>query len=157
MRFSFVFSSAFILFGLLFSLSEISAQVHHETKSLEALRTAEAPLIDGYIDEEAWEKSNIAGDFIQYSPYSGQPASLDTEVRFLFDDEAVYIAAIMHDSSPDSIFRHLGRRDNDHDLNADFFYVDISTFNDGLNGETFKISASGVQADLKARSSEGRE
>ena len=157
MRFSFVFYSAFILSGLLSSISEISAQVNHETKSLVAVRTAEAPVIDGYIDEAAWEKSNIAGDFIQYSPYSGLPSSLDTEVRFLFDDEAVYIAAIMYDRSPDSIFRHLGRRDADHDLNADLFYVDISTFNDGLNGETFKISASGVQSDLKARSSEGRE
>jgi len=153
MKLRFFCFSVFLSSGLLFNLSLLSAQEQYVTKSLVAVRTDEAPLIDGYIDEPAWAKSNIAGDFIQYSPYSGQPATFDTEVRFLFDDEAVYIAAIMYDSSPDSIFRHLGRRDNDHDLNADFFYVDISTFNDGLNGETFKVSASGVQADLKARSS----
>ena len=129
----------------------------HETKRLAAVRTSNPPVIDGYVDEAVWDASYVAGNFVQYSPYGGQPSRLDTKVRFLFDDEAVYIAAILYDNSPDSIYRQLGQRDNDNDLNADFFYVDISTFNDGLNGETFKVSASGVQADMKARSSEGRQ
>jgi len=159
MKFRFILLASFILFESIFNIDIINAQVTNDNKSLEAIRTSEPPVIDGFIDEPVWDASNIAGDFIQYSPYGGQPSKLRTEVRLLFDDEAVYIAAALYDNSPDSIYRHLGQRDNDHDLNADFFYVDISTFNDGLNGETFKVSASGVQSDMKARSSEagGRE
>ncbi|MCA1756190.1 MAG: carbohydrate binding family 9 domain-containing protein [Bacteroidales bacterium] len=133
--------------------SFLSAQSVTGRKSMEAVRTTESPVIDGQINESVWQKANVADDFIQYSPYGGERSTLNTEVRLLYDDEAIYIAAIMYDTSPDSIFRDLGRRDSDNDLNADFFYVDISTFNDGLNGETFKISASGVQSDMKARSS----
>ncbi len=62
---------------------------------------------------------------------------------------------MMIDPRPDSIFVQLGQRDSDNDINADFFSFEISTFNDGLNGETFKVSASGVQTDRKSRSSGG--
>ena len=132
--------------------SKLSAQGGAERKRMEAVRTVTPPVIDGILDEAVWQQANIAGDFVQYSPYGGKKASFKTEVRLLYDDEAIYIAATMYDSSPDSILRDLGKRDTDMNLNADFFYVDISTFNDGLNGETFKISASGVQSDMKARS-----
>jgi len=154
MKFRFILFTALVLFESIFNIDIINAQVTTDNKSLVAVRTTEPPDVDGFIDEPVWDASNIAGDFVQYSPYGGQPSKLETEVRFLFDNEAVYIAAVLYDNSPDSIYRHLGQRDNDNDLNADFFYVDISTFNDGLNGETFKVSASGVQSDMKARSSE---
>ncbi|HUS86886.1 MAG TPA: DUF5916 domain-containing protein [Bacteroidales bacterium] len=127
--------------------------VNQERKGLVAVRTANPPRIDGDITEAAWQTAPIAGDFIQYSPFSGRKASFRTEVSLLYDDEALYIAATMYDQSPDSIYAHLGERDSDNNLNADHFYIDISTFNDGLNGETFKVSASGVQSDMKARAS----
>ncbi len=129
----------------------VLAQSETDKKSMIAVRAEEPPVIDGYVNDQAWRLSNVADGFRQYSPYGGQPSKLMTEVRLLFDDEAIYIAAVMHDNSPDSIFRDLGKRDDN--LNADYFYIDISTFNDGLNGETFKVSASGVQIDMKARSS----
>lgn len=148
------------LLPLLFVLSNsISAgdnlPVSLERKSLTAARTTNPPRIDGDLSDPEWINAPVAGDFIQYSPFGGESASFRTEVKLLYDDEALYIYARMYDSSPDSIFKHLGKRDSDNNLNADHFYVDISTFNDGLNGETFKVSASGVQSDMKARSSSG--
>lgn len=154
MNLRFILFALFVFYGLILNIGTVFPQAADNDKSLAAVRAIAPPVIDGNIDEGVWNNSNIAGDFVQYSPYGGQLSRLNTEVRFLFDDVAVYIAAVMYDNAPDSIYRHLGRRDNDNDLNADFFYVDISTFNDGLNGETFKVSASGVQSDMKARSSE---
>jgi hypothetical protein len=122
-----------------------------DKKSVMAVRISEPPKIDGYLDDEVWSTAPVAGDFIQYSPYSGRPASFATQVRVLYDDEAVYFAAIMYDPNPDSIFIHLGQRDSGKGLNADKFNIEISTFNDGINGETFSLSASGVQSDSKAR------
>jgi len=129
------------------------SHVNQEKKRLTAVRTVSPPRIDGDLTDEAWQSAPLAGDFVQYSPFNGRSASLSTEVRILYDDEALYIAAIMYDPNPDSIYAQLGRRDSDNNLNADHFYIDISTFNDGLNGEIFKVSASGVQSDMKARSS----
>ena len=117
-------------------------------KSVTALRTGTAPKIDGVIDEAVWSNCPVATDFIGYNPYNGIASKNRTEVRLLYDDNSLYIAAIMYDACPDSIFTELGPRDSQ-DINADFFYVELSPFNDGLNGEMFKVFASNVQADLK--------
>ena len=124
-------------------------------KSITAVRTAEPPRIDGELDDEAWITAPVAGEFIQYSPFSGKPSSQQTEVRILYDDDALYIGAKMFDTDPGQIFRELGQRDSDRGLNADQFSIEISPFNDGINGASFKVSASGVQTDKIPRSEGG--
>ncbi len=130
--------------------SEGSAQ---GKKRAEATRTTDEMHIDGRLDEQAWQTAVPAGDFIIYNPHNGTPSSYRTEVFLLYDDDALYIGALMHDSSPDSIFAELGQRDEG-DINADHFWVEISPFNDGLNGEMFKVSASNVQIDNKMTTTE---
>ncbi|MDX2414777.1 MAG: DUF5916 domain-containing protein, partial [Bacteroidales bacterium] len=82
---------------------------------------------------------------------SGERSKYKTEVRLLYDNTALYIAAKMYDPSPDSIYKELGERDSDGTLNADNFGIDISPYNDGINGATFKVSVSGVQSDRPPR------
>lgn len=124
-----------------------------QKKTVLAVRAEAAPKIDGLLDEDVWQKAVPACDFVIYNPYNGRASRNRTEVRVLYDDDALYIGAIMYDRSPDSIFVELGPRDADN-LNADHFYVEISPFNDGLNGDVFKVSASGVQMDNKLQTSE---
>jgi len=119
-----------------------------DKKRAEAVRTPENIRIDGKLDEQSWQNASPAGDFIIYNPRNGVPSYYRTDVRLLYDDDALYIGAIMYDNSPDSIFTELGQRDEG-DINADHFWVEISPFNDGLNGEMFKVSASNVQIDNK--------
>lgn len=124
-------------------------------KMAEAVKIVTPPRIDGVLDDACWENARVATDFIQYAPYNGKPATLPTEVRILYDDKAIYIGAMMYDPYPDSIYAELGKRDADRSIKADNFNVDINPFHDGVNGLTFKVSASGVQTDIK-RSSAGR-
>ncbi len=120
-------------------------------KNIQATKVTEAPRIDGILDDPIWANAKVAGDFVQYSPYSGEQSRYKTEVRILYDNSALYIGAMMFDSSPDSIFKELGERDSDRSLNADNFGIDISPYNDGINGATFKVSVSGVQSDRPPR------
>lgn len=119
-----------------------------EQKNLEAIRTPVAPKIDGQLNELMWQDALPADDFIQYSPYNAAAPSQPTVVKIMYDDRALYIGAMMYDSAPDSIFRELGVHD-DEDINADFFSIDIIPYNDGLNAFEFKVSASGVEVDIK--------
>jgi len=119
------------------------------TKNTVAVRTSTPPKIDGRLDDVAWQNATVAGDFIQYTPVSGKAATLNTEVRVVYDDNAIYFGAFMHDPNPDSIYTDLGKRDSDRNINADVFSIDICPYNDGINGYSFKISASGVQTDGK--------
>ena len=120
-------------------------------KSMVAVKVATAPKVDGILDDEIWKEANEASDFIQYSPYNGTESKYKTVVKILYDNTALYIGALMYDSSPDSIYTELGVRDSDNNLNADKFTVDISPYNDGINGATFKVSVSGVQSDRPPR------
>jgi hypothetical protein len=120
-----------------------------EKKKIEALRISVPPKIDGSLNDPAWNSASPAIDFVQYTPYNGKPANQKTEVRVLYDDGALYIGAHLFDTNPDSIYIDLGKRDSDRDINADVFSIDICPYNDGVNGYTFKVSASGVQTDGK--------
>ncbi len=133
----------------------IASSLSVDKKELNALPVHKPPKIDGHLDDLAWEKAEIASNFVQYSPYNGAKAAFRTEVRVLYDHTAIYIGAKMYDPYPDSILTQLGQRDADRELNADQFSFDINPFNDGVNGMTFKVSASGVKTD-KIRTSSSR-
>ena len=135
------------ILSIILSLNSVTG-ASRAKKRTEALRITEPIQIDGKLDEAPWQKASPAGDFIIYNPHNGMPSKFRTEVRLLYDDDALYIGAIMYDSYPDSIFTQLGQRDAG-DINADHFWIEISPFNDGLNGEMFKVSASNVQIDNK--------
>src|SRR5688572_13755014 len=46
-----------------------------------ALRTAQPPVIDGRLSDEAWSQVEAASDFTQRDPDEGKPATERTEVR----------------------------------------------------------------------------
>ncbi len=116
-------------------------------KVLEAIKIKKAPKIDGVLNDEAWKNIPIATDFIQFEPYNGKTATFDTEVKVIYNDEAIFIAAIMYDSYPDSILLELGKRDEIDDINSDMFAINLAPFNDDLNAVELRVSASGVQLD----------
>src|SRR5436305_1653840 len=51
--------------------------------------------IDGKLDESAWAAATPITQFRQARPDEGAPASLATEIRILYDDDALYIGARM--------------------------------------------------------------
>lgn len=129
----------------LFSLSMFAQQT--ERKSIDAYRIDSPIEIDGYFHEAEWQNAPLATDFVQNSPNPGKPASKPTEVRVLYDDEAIYIAATLYDVSRDSILTQLSKRDMIE--NADVFGIYIDTYNDRLNAFQFLVTASGVQVDAR--------
>ena len=114
-----------------------------------AKRITEPPSIDGYISEDVWDFADKDTSFVQYMPYNGKKPSQITDFRILYDDKALYIAAFLYDTAPDSIIHGLGRRDDAYNLNADQFIVDIGPYNDGINSFSFMVSSSGIQSDIK--------
>src|SRR5690349_20875217 len=80
--------------------------------SVRAARFTGHITIDGKPDEAAWSGAVTITDFRQSRPDEGQPSTLPTEVRFLFDDEALYIAAKLSEPHGRSVIRApLARRD----------------------------------------------
>ncbi|MDN3644189.1 DUF5916 domain-containing protein [Lutimonas halocynthiae] len=126
-------------------------------KELQAQRISEAPVIDGKLNEGAWEDANIAKDFVMFRPGDGdpEPKNQRTEVKIIYDNQAIYIGAYLYDANPDKIMRQLSERDN---LGtADFFGVAISPNNDGQNEFEFFVTAGGTQMDAQVSPANGED
>lgn len=118
-----------------------------ERKRVNAHRFGARPVVDGFLHEADWSLAGPAQGFCQYEPFNGRAASFETTVLVGYDDEAIYVAARIHDPHPDSLSLELHERDNTG--LADYFGVMIDPYNDGLNALAFTVTARGVQSDMK--------
>ncbi|MEJ8803078.1 DUF5916 domain-containing protein [Pontibacter sp. H249] len=119
-----------------------------KVKTTKAIRTPQAPVLDGVLETEVWQTVAPATNFVRYDPLNGKPSSQKTEVYMLYDNDAVYIGAQLYDTAPDSILTQLGERDSGEN-NSDLFGVYLDTYNDKQNAFAFLVSAAGVQTDIK--------
>ncbi len=112
---------------------------------IEATRLAEPIKLDGVLDDAGWKGVPAFSRFIQRDPVENAAPSMETEVRIGFDNDALYIAARMFDSAPDSMTIRLGRRDVQQ--NADLFQVYLDTYHDRRSGYYFGVDAAGTMYD----------
>lgn len=127
-----------------------------DRSSIRAMRTDQRPVIDGILEAGIWDKAEPVTDFFQYEPHNDRPASFETFVYVLYDDNFLYVGARMIDPEPGKILTELGLRDGDENLNADKFWIDINPFDDGIYGYSFRVTASGVQTDVNISHGTGR-
>ena len=107
-------------------------------------RTATPPVIDGKLDEAIWQTADVISDFHQIRPGDGAAPSEPTEVYVLYDDDAFYIGARMHDSEPQLILAPTGRHGQGLGLD-DRLVVILDPFNTGRSGYRFETNANGVR------------
>ncbi|MDY0103562.1 MAG: DUF5916 domain-containing protein [Lentimicrobium sp.] len=119
-------------------------------KSVPISRATILPRIDGIFNADEWEDAARLDGFRQYEPVSNAMPAFETEVYLMYNDEAIFIAAVMHDNNPDSIASQLGMRDNE-GLNADYFGIGFDTYNDQQDAYYFILSASGIQVDGRVK------
>ena len=111
--------------------------------------------IDGALDEPSWNAATPATGFVQAEPHEGEPATEVTEVRILFDDEALYLGVRCLDRS--------GKPPIINDIRKDFtpgeqdsFEVVLDTFADRRNGFVFVINPAAAKSDTQI-ANEGRD
>lgn len=116
-----------------------------------ALRTSEAPAVDGVLNERMWREAIPLTDFVQADPFEGRPATQKTEVRILYDDSAIFLGVTLHDTDPSRVVTTDTRRDAGLS-GQDSFQVIFDTFRDRQNGFVFGTNATGIQYDAQVRS-----
>lgn len=139
-----------MLFVLLYCTNILFSQ-NPTKKTVQATRTANHISIDGKLNEEDWATAKIAKDFIMFYPDNGAAENPNkrTEVKILYDDDAIYVGATMYDN-PENILKEIKLRDEFG--TSDLFGVFFNGFNDNQLEYRFFISAAGVQLDAIATS-----
>ena len=100
--------------------------------------------LDGIPNEEAWNAVEWGGDFIQNQPNEGAAPSQPTAFKILYDDKFLYIGYRCFDKAPDSIIKHMSRRD---EFPGDWVEINIDSYHDLRTAFSFTISVSGVRGD----------
>jgi len=72
---------------------------------------AEAPAIDGLLDDGAWAKAKVIDEFYQLDPDTGAPGTERTELRILYDNENLYVGIYNYDREPHLISNTQRSRD----------------------------------------------
>ncbi len=101
--------------------------------------------LDGRVDEEAWATATPITDFTQQEPVEGGRPSESTEIRVVFDEDNLYIGAIIYDD-PDQIMAFQRQRDAGLGTDDRFMWI-LDTFQDGRTGYFFEINAAGLMGD----------
>lgn len=65
-------------------------------------KAAVAPVLDGKLDDPAWQDAQSINSFLEYDPNQGAESRFKTDVRVVHDEKYLYVMARMYDPSPDS-------------------------------------------------------
>ena len=93
-----------------------------------------------------WQLARPATGFLQRDPLDGAPATAASEVRVLYDDDALYFGCRYFDPEPAKITARLARRDDEED--TDRGSVRIDTFHDHQNAYELTFNPAGVRVDI---------
>ena len=138
-----------MLLSLLAACGTASAQIQPNSGDslppVRAVRLTGPVVIDGALTEADWQGAPSCTRLVQGDPVEGAAASESTWVWVGFDDDAIYFAARLWDSHPDSIIANLARRDLL--VPSDRFLVLLDPYHDHRSGYYFSVNAAGVLRD----------
>ena len=113
-----------------------------------AVQTDSPPKIDGKLDDPCWQEAAQTGDFIQFEPNSGEPASHKTKVYLLYDQNRLYVGFECFKSDMNVLAANSVQRDS-------FFFADdhvevlLDTYLDQRNCYAFALNALSTQTDRR--------
>lgn len=111
---------------------------------ISATRTGAPPKIDGELNDAVWKLAPLTTEFTQKLPNPAKAASDRTSVRFLYDDDALYIA-IECEQTHSPITSRLTRRDRE--IEADWVSIGLDTRNDKRSAFEFQVNVAGTMSD----------
>ena len=135
--------------ALLFSCLDVRPIVHAQapaagSKQAMAERVADGAIrVDGTLDEPVWHTIPAATDFLQAEPDEGAAPTDRMEVRFVYDDNALYVGARMFSADP--VQAPLSRRDDGGQ--AESIQIELDTYHDRRTAYMFGVTAAGVRLD----------
>lgn len=104
------------------------------------------PVLDGTLSHPAWRQATVHSVFIEKFPDTGAVPRHATEVRVLFDDDALWVGIDALDDAPGAIRAPLVRHDGVN-RTQDFVAVYIDAIGQRRSAQFFRVNAEGSLAD----------
>jgi hypothetical protein len=123
-----------------------SAEAQRVPDTARAVRVSGEIRMDGMLSERVWQTAPAVTRLLQREPDEGQPAVDSTEVRFAYDEHALYVGARMYSANPSEIRALVTRRDQEGI--SEFIAVTLDTYYDRRTAYSFGVTPSGVRLDF---------
>ncbi|MGI9201785.1 MAG: DUF5916 domain-containing protein [Woeseiaceae bacterium] len=125
--------------------SASAADPSGRNKILQMVKTDTPPVLDGVMDE-VWSTGALIDDLHQVEPIEYAPPSEKTIFRVLYDEDFLYVSAMVYYKDPDMIVAN--KMIQGTSLRPDDkIRVYINPFNDGRNGYIFSANAHGIRTE----------
>ena len=131
---------------LLMAAAAFAAPAEAEPPVAKAVRTDVRIRLDGKLDEPVWRLAEPIGPLTQVNPREGDPPSEVTEVRVLYDSDAIYFGVRCLDRDPGAIVATQLARDSELEVD-DYLAVVLDPFFDHRNGFFFRVNPAAARAD----------
>jgi hypothetical protein len=139
-------ATAATISGLLLCTVTVGSAQNRTRPTTTATRINSSVAIDGRLDDAVWSTVPAITEFTQQRPNEASPPSEKTEVRIVYDDEAIYIGARMFDShGAAGVTTQLVRRDVVPE--SDLLRIDFDPYHDRLHSVEFDVNPSGWRGD----------
>ena len=106
-------------------------------------------IIDGKLDEKAWQNIPVHSNYYEYWKSNPKPGALDTSFRMLYDANGLYMAVVNYEDNITALRRTIFEYDNGsiwQDDCGEFFFDPVA---DGIGYTKFTINANGAFADMR--------
>ena len=157
-----VFSLGFFLCGNISaqdagsgSTTSIDFEAVRLTKVATAVRIHEPIVVNGRLDEAVWQRAEPVSEFYQWEPYNGTLASERTDVRFLYDDDNLYVAFECFDSKIGELVVTELREDFSGN-ESDGVLLLLDTLHDRSSAFGFGTNPAGAKRDLQLANDGGQ-
>ncbi len=104
--------------------------------------------VDGHGSEAIWTKASSIQGFTQQSPETRSPSSMPTDIRVIYDNEAIYILAHCKEERKEDILAELSVRDELFGSNTDIFGIYIDAYQAGNAAMGFFVTPKNIQSEI---------
>lgn len=139
---AFVIATGFLLAGFLYSREIINPTP-----------TPTPPVLDGKLDEPAWEGVQAISNFKTFEPDYGKELGEETHVYCTYDRDNLYFAFRAQDSNPDKMVASLSKWDGM--FGDDAVAVLLDPLNDKQSAILLAVNPLGIQGDIILSASGG--
>ena len=122
-------------------------ETNREKFRLKSQKINQAIVIDGELNEPAWEQAEQTTPFYNKWPSDSGYSDAKTEVKILFNDDFIYVSAVSYQQRNDLVIQTLKRDQSDAYWNSENFSIVFDPMNQKTTGFMFGVNAGGSQIE----------
>ncbi len=145
-----------VFFFMIFSVDKAIKSQEVNKKTFDAIKiNSDNIKLDGKLDESFWNNISGIDDFLMQEPIEGGKPSENTIIKIAYDENYLYLGAILYDSDPNGIKAFKMRKDAPLNTDDRFMWI-LDTYLDGRNAYFFEINPRGLMGDGLLTIGQGR-